>query len=137
MLKKNYPRLISSWIYLAGLTLAGCTIGSSMQPPPQGPTITSVSISPTAVTLQVSQQQQFSATVSGTGNFDSSVQWFVNDVAGGDNAVGTVAAGLYTAPTQVPSPAEVIIKAVATADSTKSARAQATTPGDPYLQFRL
>jgi len=126
MLKKNYPRLIGSWIYVAGLTLAGCGSGSSMQPPPQGPTITSVSISPTAVSLQVSQQQQFSATVSGTGNFDSSVQWFVNDVAGGNNAVGTVVAGLYTAPTLVPSPAEVTIKAVATADSTKSAPAQAT-----------
>lgn len=126
MLKKSYPRLIASWIYLAGLTLAGCGSGSSMQPPPQGPTITSVSISPTAVSLQVSQQQQFSATVSGTGNFDSSLQWFVNDVAAGNNAVGTVVAGLYTAPTLVPSPAEVTIKAVATADSTKFAPAQAT-----------
>jgi hypothetical protein len=126
MLKKSYPRLIGSWIYLAGLTLAGCGSGSSIQPPPQGPTITSVSISPTAVSLQVSQQQQFSATVSGAGNFDSSVQWFVNDVAAGNNAVGTVVAGLYTAPTLVPSPAEITIKAVATADSTKFASAQAT-----------
>ena len=34
MLKKNYPRLIGSWIYLAVLTPAGCGSGSSMQPPP-------------------------------------------------------------------------------------------------------
>jgi hypothetical protein len=91
-----------------------------------GATITSVSISPTTVNLQVSQQQQFSATVQGTGNFDASVQWFVNQVAGGNNTVGTVVAGLYTAPAQVPNPAAVTIEAVATADSTKSAPAQAT-----------
>jgi hypothetical protein len=106
------------------LGLLGCSSsGTSSQ---KGPTITSASISPTAVSLQVSQQQQFSATVSGTGNFDSSVQWFVNDVAGGNNVIGTVVAGLYTAPTQVPTPAAVTIKAVATADPTKSAPAQAT-----------
>lgn len=104
------------------LSLVGCG-GSSG---PSGPTISSVSISPTAVSLQVSQPQQFTAKVTGTGNFDSSLQWFVNDVAGGNSSVGTVVAGLYTAPGQVPNPSTVTIKAVATADSTKSAPAQAT-----------
>ncbi|MGA9554593.1 MAG: hypothetical protein WBR30_20270 [Candidatus Sulfotelmatobacter sp.] len=88
--------------------------------------ITSVSISPTTADLQVSQQQQFSATVSGTGNFDASVQWVVNDVPGGNSTVGTVVAGLYTAPALVPNPAAVNIKAVATANSTEFAPAQAT-----------
>jgi serine/threonine protein kinase len=37
------------------------------------------------------------ATVSGTGNFDASVRWVVNDVPGGNSTVGTVVAGLYTA----------------------------------------
>ncbi|MGB6814328.1 MAG: hypothetical protein WBE23_15605 [Candidatus Sulfotelmatobacter sp.] len=104
------------------LTFVGCS-GSST---PSGPTISSVSISPTVVSLQVSQSEQFTAEVTGTGTFDSSVQWFVNDVAGGNSSVGTVVAGLYTAPAQVPNPSTVTIKAVATADSTKSARAQAT-----------
>jgi hypothetical protein len=107
----------------SSLSLLGCGSGTSGKP---GPTITSVSISPTTVNLQVSQQQQFSATVSGTGNFDASVQWFVNDVAGGNNTIGAVVAGLYTAPAQVPNPAAVTIKAVATADLAKFAPAQAT-----------
>ncbi len=104
------------------LSFVGCG-GSST---PSGPTISSVSISPTVVTLQVSQPEQFTAKVTGTGNFDPSVQWFVNDVAGGNSSVGTVVAGLYTAPAQVPNPSTVTIEAVATADSTKSAPAQAT-----------
>jgi hypothetical protein len=78
------------------------------------------------VSLQVSQPEQFTAKVTGTGNFDPSVQWFVNDVAGGNSSVGTVIAGLYTAPAQVPNPSTVSIEAVAAADSTKSAPAQAT-----------
>jgi hypothetical protein len=104
------------------LSFVGCS-GSST---PSGPTISSVSISPTVVSLQVSQPEQFTAKVTGTGNFDPSVQWFVNDVAGGNSSVGSVIAGLYTAPAQIPNPPTVTIEAVATADSTKSAPAQAT-----------
>ena len=108
---------------LVGLfSFVGCS-GSST---PSGPTISSVSISPTVVSLQVSQSEQFTEEVTGTGNFDPSVQWFVNDVAGGNSSVGTVIAGLYTAPVRVPNPSTVTIEAVATADSTKSAPAQAT-----------
>jgi hypothetical protein len=110
------------------VSLLGC--GSSSSTPSQpGPTITSVSISPTTASLLVSQPQQFTAAVAGTGNFDSSVQWFVNNVAGGDVTVGTIVAGLYTAPAQLPSPATVNIKAVLTADPSKSALAQATIRG--------
>ena len=49
-----------------------------------------------------------------------------DDVAGGNSTVGTIVAGLYTAPSQVPNPAALTIKAVATADPSKSAPAQAT-----------
>jgi len=113
-------------LLLIALTGCGGGSGTSSQQGQQGTTITSVLISPTSVSLQVSQPQQFSVTVSGTGSFDSSVQWFVNDVAGGNSTVGTVVAGLYTAPNQVPSPAAVTIKAVATEGPSKSAPAQAT-----------
>jgi hypothetical protein len=115
-------RAVRAFGLIGLLSFVGCG-GSST---PSGPAISSVSISPTAVSLQVSQPQQFTAKVNGTGNFDSSVQWFVNDVAGGNGSVGTVVAGLYTAPAQVPNPATVTIKAVATADSTRAAPAQAT-----------
>jgi len=115
-------RAVSAFGLVGLLSFVGCG-GSST---PSGPTISSVSISPTVVSLQVSQPQQFTAKVTGTGNFDSSVQWLVNDVAGGNSSVGTVVAGAYTAPSQVPNPSTVTIKAVATADSTESAPAQAT-----------
>lgn len=105
------------------LSLAGCG-GSSAGP--TGPTISSVKISPTAVNLQVAQSQQFTAAVSGTGNFDPSVLWFVNDVSGGNDTLGTIVDGLYTAPAQPPNPGTVTVKARSTEDSTKSASAQTT-----------
>jgi hypothetical protein len=116
---------VSAFGLVSLLSFVGCG-GSSTPSGPPGPTISSVSISPTAASLQVSQPQQFTAKVTGTGNFDSSVQWFVNDVAGGNSSVGTVVAGLYTAPAQVPNPPTVTVEAVSMADSSKSAPAQAT-----------
>jgi hypothetical protein len=50
------------------------------------------------------------------------VQWFVNDVAGGNSSFGTIVAGLYTAPAQVPNPAAVTVKAVATAERSRLGR---------------
>ena len=111
----------------AGLVLwclAGCGGGSSQQP--TGPTISAVAISPTSISLQVGQSQQFTAKVTGTGNFDSSVQWFVNEISGGNDSYGTIVGGLYKSPAQAPSPATVTIKARSTQDSTKSASAPIT-----------
>jgi hypothetical protein len=55
------------------------------------------------------------------------VNWSVNGVAGGNAMVGMIsAAGAYTAPMTVPSPATVTITAVSAADSTKSGSAQIT-----------
>jgi hypothetical protein len=120
----RYASCIAACALLLGLANCGGSGTSS-----QGPTITSVSISPTTVSLQVSQPQQFTANVSGTGDFDASVEWFVNDVAGGNGSVGTIVSGLYTAPAQLPSPATVSIKATASADPSKSAVAQAKIRG--------
>ena len=48
----------------------------------------------------------------------------MNGVTGGDSTHGTVSAsGLYTAPSSVPNPANVIVTAVSQADNTKSASA--------------
>jgi hypothetical protein len=104
---------------------AGCGGGSSLPPP--GPSITSVNISPMSVSLQTSQPQKFTATVNGTGNFDVSLEWFVNGISGGNSTVGTVDTnGLYSAPPQLPDPPTVTVKALSTADSSKSASALAT-----------
>jgi hypothetical protein len=109
------------------LNFAGCGGSSSAPPPPSGPTITSVNISPMSVSLQTSQPQQFTGTVNGTGNFNPSLQWFVNDISGGNSTVGTVDSnGLYNAPAQLPNPPTLTVKAVSAADSSKSASAQAT-----------
>ena len=85
-----------------------------------------VSVSPAAVNLVAGAgSQAFSATVTNTS--DPRVDWFVNDVAGGNSTFGTITpAGLYTAPALRPSPSTVTIRAVAVADPTSSATATAT-----------
>jgi len=101
----------SSIIFSAILvsSFAGCGGGSSL--PPSGPTITSVNISPMSVSLQTSQPQQFTGAVNGTGNFNPSLQWLVNDISGGNSTVGTVDSnGLYNAPTQLPNPPTVTVR---------------------------
>ena len=61
--------------------------------------------------------QTFSASVTGTTN--TAVNWQVDGVAGGNATFGTVSAsGVYSAPSAVPSPATVTIKAISQADST-------------------
>ena len=83
----------------------------------------SVSISPSSATVPVGLTVQFTGTVNGSNN--PVVNWQVNGVAGGNSSVGTIStAGLYTAPTTIPSPAAVTVSAVAAAS--KSAVATAT-----------
>jgi hypothetical protein len=85
----------------------------------------SVGLSPTLATVQVSQPQQFTATVSGATN--TAVSWSVNGVAGGNSTVGTVSTnGLYTAPSVVPSGGSVTVTATSAADTMKSAGATVT-----------
>jgi TolB protein len=100
------------------LAVVGCLLscggnngGGGTQPPP-APTITSVSVSPASATVQVGLTQQFTVTVKGTGNFDSTVNLFVNGIMSGDNTVGAIdISGKYTAPSAVPNPSTVTIKA--------------------------
>ncbi len=73
--------------------------------------------------------QQFTATVSNTSN--TAASWSVNGIPGGNSAVGTVSAGgLYTAPTNLPSPAVVAVQATSQADTSKSASATITIASD-------
>lgn len=85
----------------------------------------SVTVAPSTATVVVNALQQYMATV--TGNPNTSVNWFVNGVAGGNSTVGTISAtGLFQAPAAVPSPAAVTIAAVSQVDNTTSGSAQAT-----------
>jgi len=85
----------------------------------------SVNINPTAASVLLNQQKQFSATVSGSSN--TQVSWQVNGVTGGSPASGTVDPnGLYTAPAVLPNPVSVTVSAISQADVTKSASAIVT-----------
>jgi len=71
----------------------------------------------------------FSATVKNT--TDTTVSWSVNGVSGGSAATGTItAAGVYTAPADLPSPVTVQVTATSHADPTKSATVSVTIASD-------
>jgi hypothetical protein len=59
-------------------------------------------------------------------NLTGAVDWSVNGVVGGTTAVGTIAAGTFTAPDRIPADATVTVAAAETADPTRSADAQVT-----------
>ncbi len=102
------------------------TAAVTVQPPP--PPV--VSINPTTATAQAGQTQQFTATVSGAAN--TSVTWSVNNIAGGNATLGTVSAsGFYAAPLNVPTPANVYVRATSVADPTVGANATLTITQPP------
>ena len=99
--------------------------GGGYTPPANA--VTGVTISPTSVTIEVGQEQQFTATVTGTGVFDHAVRWTVNGIEGGNSTVGVISgAGKYTAPNAVPSPSIVTVAATSVANATKSGTAAVT-----------
>ena len=80
---------------------------------------------PRGPSVPVNSTQQFTATVTGVSN--TAVNWSVAGVAGGNSTVGTIStAGVYTAPSSVPSPATVSVSATAQADPSKSGAASVT-----------
>jgi len=84
-----------------------------------------VTVAPNPVTVVTNALQQFNATVTGTG--DTSVNWQVNGVPGGNSTVGTITtSGLFTAPATPPTPSTVTITAISQADNTTTGSAQAT-----------
>jgi hypothetical protein len=106
---------------LLALGVVSCGGGGA----PPAPQPVSVSISPTTASVEIGNTAQFTATVRNATN--TAVNWLVNDVAGGNTAVGTISAsGLYTAPAAVPNPNSVTVKAVSQADATKSASTTVT-----------
>ena len=73
--------------------------------------VVEVSVSPQTITLFAGSSVQFYLSVTGTSQ--TAVNWFVNDIPGGNDMVGTIlASGFYTAPDLVPVPEQVTLKAV-------------------------
>jgi hypothetical protein len=88
--------------------LAGCGGGggggvSNSQPPPPPPEINSVSVSPGIAQVITGGTLSFTAQVTGTGAFSSSVTWSVNEINGGNSSLGTIVNGQYAAPTTLPA----------------------------------
>ncbi len=109
---------------LSTLLLVACGGGSH-----NGGNQVSISISPTSATLTAGMRQQFQAMVTGTSN--TSVQWQVNSIIGGNAQVGTITpTGLYTAPNPGDVSLQVTVTAVANANPAKTASAQVVvSPG--------
>ena len=113
-------------VLLATALSSGCGGGGGASAPPPAPTITGVSVSPQNATVIQGQQQLFSATVTGTGNYSSAVTWSVNNVPGGNSTIGTISSsGNYIPPAIFSTAFTVTITAVSSADPTKSGSTQA------------
>lgn len=97
-------------------------------------TITSVTVSPSTVSVQKGKTQGFTATVTGTGSFDNTVAWSVTNGTSGTTSIDptgllTVAAG--------ETATSLTVKATANGDSTKSAIASVTVTDTPITKHTL
>ena len=121
--RKNLVAL--TLLVVSGLILPSCGGSSGGGGGGGGGGTVVVAVSPRTASKFPTQQQQFTASVSGTSN--TQVTWQVNGATGGSPAAGTIDnSGMYTAPNAVPSPAAVTVTAVAQADVTKSGAATMT-----------
>jgi len=115
------------WALLRGVVcVAGCGGTASAPPKTQLPRASVlVSVSPTTANVRAGDSYTFQASVSGTAN--TSVTWSVNGTNGGSSATGTIDAnGNYTAPTNLPNPNTVNVKAMSVADATASGASSVT-----------
>ena len=116
----------------AAAWVSGCNAAGTVAPPPPPPPSITVTLTSPASTVLLGNQLTLTATVTNTTN--TSVSWSVNGTAGGSARVGTItAAGVYTAPADLPSPATVQITATSQADPTKSGSASVTITSDIAL----
>ena len=96
----------------------GCG-GTSQEPTePTGPTITGVKVTPNSPTVTIGTTAQFSASVSGTGSYNTAVNWSVAGPSNWTGSVGSISAsGLYETP--YPAPTSVTVTATAAGDTTQ------------------
>jgi len=117
---------------IAALLICGACGGGSLGSGGPPPTVTSVSITPTSTNVQPGAGQQFTATVSGTGNFPNSVAWSVSGPSDDAN-LGTISAsGFYTANNNPPNPNTVTVTATSIYDSSKAGSASVVIGSAPF-----
>jgi hypothetical protein len=85
--------------------------------------VTSITVTPTTATIGT--QQQFTAAVTGTGNFATTVTWSVTGPSTWTGSIGSISSsGLYETP--YPAPATVTVVATSTQDTSVSGSATVT-----------
>jgi len=110
-------------------SISGCSQSSGSGGPPPPPPQIAVMVSPKSGMVLLGNTQSFSASVSNTTN--TAVSWSVNGIPGGNATIGTISAsGVYTAPGDLPSPANVQVTATSAADPTKSDTATLSITSD-------
>ena len=101
----------------AASTAAPSAAGTHACLAPVAAPVISITLAPRESSVELGATQAFTATVANAA--DTGVTWQVAGVAGGNATVGTITAdGLFSAPAAVPSPATVVVTAVANADPT-------------------
>lgn len=84
-----------------------------------------VTVSPETTWVVAGASLQFQGSVWDSSNLN--VIWSVNGVVGGNSTVGTISStGLYTAPSVVPNPAQLVVTATSVADPTESGNSNVT-----------
>ena len=90
-----------------------------------------VTVSPQTTWVVAGAKLQFQASVWDSSNIN--VTWSVGGVAGGNATLGTISSGgLYSAPSVVPNPAQVVVTATSVADPTKSGNSNVTVGTGTY-----
>ncbi len=117
-------------LFLAALG-SGCGLTSATAPASttaSAPVPVSVTVSPPSGSVLLGNTMTLSAVVANTAN--TAVTWSVAGVPSGNSPVGTISAGIFTAPQLLPTPAVVAVTATSVADATKSATATVTIASD-------
>ena len=111
---------------------SGCANVASVPSTPVGPQAISVTVTPSSGSVMLGNQFLFTAAVKNSS--DSTVTWSVNGIAGGAAQTGTISAsGVYTAPGDLPIPANLTVTATSHADVSKSGSAIVTVQSDVVI----
>jgi hypothetical protein len=124
-------------VFAAVIFIAGCGHGAV--------TVSSVAITPSAVTVAPGVQTDFTATVNlanstTTTSTNTAVTWEVNGVAGGNSSIGTITSlpssnqlGVYTAPLAVPTTNNGQVNITAVAQQTDTTVTTATVTSNTAI----
>ena len=97
--------------------------GNTLQLAPSTATVTAVNVTPATATVQKGSTQQFSATVTGTGNPPAGVNW---TITGANNAGTTISSAGLLSIAAAETATSITVKATSTFDNTKFGTATVT-----------